>query len=120
MASAKKKKKNHLQEIALLRRKLDSVPSRSELQQYQKRFIELSSQVSLRLGETRRCYALYNSLSDGFTYLTKEIEFLGNVKENFPMAVNGGKDKQGRMVEFMEKWKGTLVESLKKVREREE
>uniref|UniRef100_A0A7M4FSS0 Coiled-coil domain-containing protein 93 n=1 Tax=Crocodylus porosus TaxID=8502 RepID=A0A7M4FSS0_CROPO len=61
-------------EIAVLQRKIDEVPSRAELTQYQKRFIELYSQVSATHKETKQFFTLYNTLDDKKVYLEKEME----------------------------------------------
>ena len=50
-----------MQDIALVERKMDEIPSRSELQQYQSQFIELYEQVAVKLKETRKYYQMYNS-----------------------------------------------------------
>uniref|UniRef100_A0A8C5I6R2 Coiled-coil domain-containing protein 93 n=1 Tax=Gouania willdenowi TaxID=441366 RepID=A0A8C5I6R2_GOUWI len=60
-------------EIAILQRKIDDVPSRAELTQYQKRFIELYSQVSSTHKETKQFFTLYNTLDDKKVYLEKEV-----------------------------------------------
>uniref|UniRef100_A0AAR2K4A9 Coiled-coil domain-containing protein 93 n=1 Tax=Pygocentrus nattereri TaxID=42514 RepID=A0AAR2K4A9_PYGNA len=60
-------------EIAILQRKIDEVPSRAELTQYQKRFIELYSQVSATHKETKQFFTLYNTLDDKKVYLEKEV-----------------------------------------------
>uniref|UniRef100_A0A672MJE6 Coiled-coil domain-containing protein 93 n=1 Tax=Sinocyclocheilus grahami TaxID=75366 RepID=A0A672MJE6_SINGR len=63
-------------EIAILQRKIDEVPSRAELTQYQKRFIELYSQVSATHKETKQFFTLYNTLDDKKVYLEKEVSAL--------------------------------------------
>uniref|UniRef100_A0A8B9MTS5 Coiled-coil domain-containing protein 93 n=1 Tax=Accipiter nisus TaxID=211598 RepID=A0A8B9MTS5_9AVES len=60
-------------EIAILQRRIDEVPSRAELTQYQKRFIELYSQVSATHKETKQFFTLYNTLDDKKVYLEKEV-----------------------------------------------
>ncbi|XP_029566552.1 coiled-coil domain-containing protein 93 [Salmo trutta] len=60
-------------EIAILQRKMDEVPSRAELNQYQKRFIELYGQVSATHKETKQFFTLYNTLDDKKVYLEKEV-----------------------------------------------
>uniref|UniRef100_A0A3P8X3F8 Coiled-coil domain-containing protein 93 n=1 Tax=Cynoglossus semilaevis TaxID=244447 RepID=A0A3P8X3F8_CYNSE len=59
-------------EIAVLQRKIDEVPTRDELTQYQKRFIELYCQVSVTHKETKQFFTLYNTLDDKKIYLEKE------------------------------------------------
>ncbi|RUS75278.1 hypothetical protein EGW08_016970 [Elysia chlorotica] len=63
-------KKNR--EIAGLQRKIDEVPSRAELSQYQRRFLELYNQVASKHTETKQFFTLYNTLEDTKTYLNKE------------------------------------------------
>ena len=62
-------------EIAAVQRKIDEVPSRAELSQYQRRFVELYNQVSSTHRETKQFYTLYNTLDDTKLYLNKEVGF---------------------------------------------
>ncbi|XP_016375553.1 coiled-coil domain-containing protein 93-like isoform X2 [Sinocyclocheilus rhinocerous] len=70
-------------EIAILQRKIDEVPSRAELTQYQKRFIELYSQVSATHKETKQFFTLYNTLDDKKVYLEKEVNLLNSIHDHF-------------------------------------
>lgn len=74
-------------EIAILHRKIDEVPSRAELIQYQKRFIELYRQISAVHKETKQFFTLYNTLDDRKVYLEKEISLLNSIHENFSQAM---------------------------------
>ncbi|KAM5280200.1 coiled-coil domain-containing protein 93 isoform 2-T2 [Ctenodactylus gundi] len=74
-------------EIAILHRKIDEVPSRAELIQYQKRFIELYRQISAVHKETKQFFTLYNTLDDKKIYLEKEISLLNSIHENFSQAM---------------------------------
>ncbi|XP_061039221.1 coiled-coil domain-containing protein 93 isoform X2 [Eubalaena glacialis] len=74
-------------EIAILHRRIDEVPSRAELIQYQKRFIELYRQISAVHKETKQFFTLYNTLDDKKVYLEKEISLLNSVHENFSQAM---------------------------------
>ncbi|XP_034279632.1 coiled-coil domain-containing protein 93 [Pantherophis guttatus] len=74
-------------EIAILQRKIDEVPSRAELTQYQKRFIELYGQVSATHKETKQFFTLYNTLDDKKVYLEKEVNLLNSVHDNFQQAM---------------------------------
>jgi len=42
------------QEAQLIKRKIDEIPTRTELVQYERRFVELYEQVAAKLEETRR------------------------------------------------------------------
>ena len=51
-------------EVQLLEHQLDAIPSRYELVQYQKRFVELDNQVAAEYAETQQFVTLYNTLQD--------------------------------------------------------
>ncbi|XP_062908541.1 coiled-coil domain-containing protein 93 isoform X1 [Mobula hypostoma] len=74
-------------EIAVLQRKIDEVPSRAELTQYQRRFIELYNQVSATHKETKQFFTLYNTLDDKKVYLEKEVNLLNSIHDNFQQAM---------------------------------
>ncbi|XP_040295954.1 coiled-coil domain-containing protein 93 [Bufo bufo] len=88
-------------EIAILQRKIDEVPSRAELTQYQKRFIELYGQVSATHKETKQFFTLYNTLDDKKLYLEKEVNLLNSVHDNFQqaMASSGTREQFLRQME---------------------
>ncbi|KAJ3591949.1 hypothetical protein NHX12_007079 [Muraenolepis orangiensis] len=98
-------------EIAILQRKMDEVPSRAELTQYQKRFIELYSQVSATHKETKQFFTLYNTLDDKKVYLEKEVNLLNSIHDNFQQAMSssGAKEQFLRQME-------QIVEGIKQNR----
>uniref|UniRef100_A0A452EIA9 Coiled-coil domain-containing protein 93 n=1 Tax=Capra hircus TaxID=9925 RepID=A0A452EIA9_CAPHI len=98
-------------EIAILHRKIDEVPSRAELIQYQKRFIELYRQISAVHKETKQFFTLYNTLDDKKVYLEKEISLLNSIHENFSqaMASSASRDQFLRQME-------QIVEGIKQSR----
>jgi hypothetical protein len=81
-------------EIAQLQRKIDEVPSRTEMAQYQRRFIELYNQVASTLTETKQFYTLYNTLEDQKEFMEKEVEILNNIHEKFELGMSTGKNKE--------------------------
>uniref|UniRef100_A0A671KPY5 Coiled-coil domain-containing protein 93 n=1 Tax=Sinocyclocheilus anshuiensis TaxID=1608454 RepID=A0A671KPY5_9TELE len=97
-------------EIAILQRKIDEAPSRAELTQYQKRFIELYSQVSATHKETKQFFTLYNTLDDKKVYLEKEVNLLNSIHDHFQaMASSGSKEQFLRQME-------QIVEGIKQSR----
>lgn len=94
---------------AKLHRLIDQVPSRPELNQYQRRFIELYNQVSAKYKETKQYYTLYNSMSDQHEYLNKEIKLLDSILEGYNATVNGSLHAKE---EFINKFE-TLVDGIK-------
>uniref|UniRef100_A0A3Q3X2Y3 Coiled-coil domain-containing protein 93 n=1 Tax=Mola mola TaxID=94237 RepID=A0A3Q3X2Y3_MOLML len=97
-------------EIAILQRKIDEVPNRAELTQYQKRFLELYSQVSATHKETKQFFTLYNTLDDKKVYLEKEVNLLNSIHDNFQaMSSSAAKDQFLRQME-------QIVEGIKQSR----
>lgn len=86
-------KKNRI--IASLMRQMDDVPGRSELTQYQRRFMELYNQVSAKHKETKQYYTLYNTLDDTKLYISKELSLLNSIQDNYneAMASSSGKEQ---------------------------
>ncbi|XP_053202704.1 coiled-coil domain-containing protein 93-like [Panonychus citri] len=75
-----------IKEVSLLHRKLDDIPSRAELNQYQKRLVELYNQVAAKHNETKKFYILYNQLEDTRVHLDKELALLDSILTNFNLA----------------------------------
>lgn len=81
-------------EMSLVERKIDDVPQRAELAQYQRMFVELYDQVETKLVETRRYYCVYNRLEDTRQCIAKEVEFLESIAANYEVAVKGKATKE--------------------------
>ena len=81
------------QSIARISRTLEDVPTRAELLQYEKRFVELYHVVSLNLAETKKYYALYNSLRDAYQFMGNEKSLLESIIAQYPAAA---KQKAGK------------------------
>ena len=75
------------QESHVVRRKMDEIPTRTELVQFERRFVELYDQVAALLNETKKYYNRYNTLTDTHKFLTKEISILNSVSEGFRNAM---------------------------------
>ncbi|XP_055598049.1 coiled-coil domain-containing protein 93 [Uranotaenia lowii] len=70
-----------------INRQMDNIPDRTELAQYQRRFLELYNQVSAKHRETKQFYTLYNTLDDTKLYLEKEMSLLNSIYENYAGAM---------------------------------
>ena len=81
-------------------RVIDDVPSRIELIQYERRFAELYQQVAWKLEETRKYYAVYNTLDSTLTFLQKEVKLLNSISETFPTAMKTTSSKQEFAAQF--------------------
>ncbi|XP_058803003.1 coiled-coil domain-containing protein 93 isoform X2 [Phymastichus coffea] len=94
-------RKNRL--IATLTRQLDDVPCRSELFQYQRRFMELYNEVSTKHKETKQYYTLYNTLDDTKIYLNKELCLLNSIQDSYnqALAYNNGREQFVKQFELI-------------------
>eukprot|EP01048_Picozoa_sp_COSAG05_P003275 COSAG05_NODE_148_length_16365_cov_76.419218_6_plen_602_part_00 len=66
-------------ELMMIQRKIDEVPTRQELLQFERRFTELYDQVQNKQEETRRHYQTFNTLKEAIEYSDKEIEILDSM-----------------------------------------
>jgi len=85
-------KKNR--DIALVERKIDEVPSRTELSQYQRQFVELYETVAGKETETRQYYTTYNTLEDTKKFLQKEVSILNSIQQNYKAAMSSKSSKE--------------------------
>ncbi|EDO46239.1 predicted protein, partial [Nematostella vectensis] len=95
-------------EIAGLQRKIDEVPSRAELTQYQRRFVELYNQVAATHKETKQFFTLYNTLDDSKLYLGKEANLLNSIHDNFEQAMSSPANKEQFLSQFDQIVKGVV------------
>ncbi|XP_054712330.1 coiled-coil domain-containing protein 93-like isoform X1 [Uloborus diversus] len=101
-------------EIAALQRKFDEVPSRAELSQYQKRFVELYNQVAAKHKETKQFYTLYNTLEDTRIYIMREIDLLNSIQDNFTEAMSSSASK-GEFLTQLEQTVEKILQNKSKV-----
>uniref|UniRef100_UPI00358FA7C7 coiled-coil domain-containing protein 93 isoform X2 n=1 Tax=Myxine glutinosa TaxID=7769 RepID=UPI00358FA7C7 len=90
-------------DIAVMQRRMDDVPSRAELTQYQRRFLELYNQVSATHKETKQFYTLYNTLDDKKLCLDKEVNLLNSIHDNFHQAMgsSGSREQYLKQLELI-------------------
>ena len=103
-------------EISALARQADDVPGSAELLQYERRFRELYAQVAGKLDETKRYFALYNTLEEKKGYLTKEVSLLNSIHDNFSKASSSANKE--KLVESVEGLTKSVSASLQKVETR--
>eukprot|EP01116_Phalansterium_solitarium_P006175 TRINITY_DN1847_c0_g1_i1.p1 TRINITY_DN1847_c0_g1~~TRINITY_DN1847_c0_g1_i1.p1 ORF type:complete len:620 (-),score=223.70 TRINITY_DN1847_c0_g1_i1:534-2393(-) len=104
-------------EISMIERKIDEVPSRTELSQYQRQFVELYEQVAAKLIETRQYYNTYNTLDDTKSYLSKEVSILNSIHDTYKqaMAAKAGREK---FVDQLNNIINTIAQNLDKMEQR--
>lgn len=91
-----------------INRQLDNIPDRTELAQYQRRFLELYNQVSATHRETKQFYTLYNTLDDTKLYLEKEMSLLNSIYENYGNAMQSFNSRE----QFVQQFE-TIVEGIR-------
>ncbi len=75
------------QEIARVARAIGEIPTRAELLQFERRFVELYELVAERLVESRKYYEMYNRLNTIYQYLQSELTILESIITNFPIGM---------------------------------
>eukprot|EP01102_Stenamoeba_stenopodia_P011097 TRINITY_DN3394_c0_g3_i1.p1 TRINITY_DN3394_c0_g3~~TRINITY_DN3394_c0_g3_i1.p1 ORF type:complete len:618 (-),score=210.90 TRINITY_DN3394_c0_g3_i1:96-1949(-) len=105
-------KKNR--DIQLIERSIDEIPSRVELQQYQRMFVELYEQVHLKLIETRQYYISYNTLEDSRNYLSKEVSILKSIDDNYQVVMKNKANKD-KFLESLQQILTSVTQNLEKV-----
>eukprot|EP00516_Mucochytrium_quahogii_P004690 CAMPEP_0203762498 /NCGR_PEP_ID=MMETSP0098-20131031/15373_1 /ASSEMBLY_ACC=CAM_ASM_000208 /TAXON_ID=96639 /ORGANISM=" , Strain NY0313808BC1" /LENGTH=612 /DNA_ID=CAMNT_0050656935 /DNA_START=17 /DNA_END=1855 /DNA_ORIENTATION=+ len=86
-------------------RAIDNVPTRSELIQYERRFVELYEQLASKLEENRRHVTTYNTLETIYELLEKEASLLQSVNDTFRVSMGS---KMGR-IQFLEQFQGIIT-----------
>ena len=80
-------KKKELAEISRqcleLDRKIDRIPTRAELSQYQRRFVELYGQMDSTQSETQHFFDMYNNLGLQRSAIEREIQLMNSIQEGF-------------------------------------
>lgn len=92
-------------DLVQLQRKIDDIPTRTELIQYERRFVELYDQVSAKLVETRKYYFTYNSQEEIKSLLTKEISLMNSVHDEFEKAMSN----KAKREKFLESFEGIIT-----------
>ncbi|ELU05628.1 hypothetical protein CAPTEDRAFT_184119 [Capitella teleta] len=107
-------------EISSLQRKIDEVPTRAELSQYQRRFVELYGQIAAKHKETKQFYTLYNTLDDTKLYLNKEVNLLNSIYDTFEQAMSSTANKEQFLKQFEQIVDGVKQNRLRVERKRQE
>ncbi|KAJ1454139.1 coiled-coil domain-containing protein-domain containing protein [Pelagophyceae sp. CCMP2097] len=79
--------------VSATARLIDDVPTRTELVQYERRFLELYAQVATKLDETRKYYELHNSLDAILKLHQREVSILNSIIDSFQGAMQTKQSK---------------------------
>lgn len=91
------------QAIGMVARDIDDVPTRTELIQYERRFEELYQEIESTLEETRKYFDKYNVQVKIKNYITKEVELLSGINENFLPAMQSKSAQEDFIAEIEKK-----------------
>ena len=105
-------------DIASLQWKIDDVPARAELNQYQQRFIELYNHVAATHKETKQFYTLYNTLDDTKLYLEKEVNLLTSIHDSFELAAKASSNSKDQFLGQLENILTGVVKNMENVDKR--
>jgi len=90
------------QAIAKIARDIDDIPTRAELLQYERRFVELYELVAEKLVETRKYYDMYNTLDESLSYVNNEVQLLESIIEGFPKSLKDKGSQQNFLTAFQQ------------------
>ena len=105
-------------DIASVQWKIDDVPARAELNQYQQRFIELYNHVAATHKETKQFYTLYNTLDDTKLYLEKEVNLLTSIHDSFQQAMKASSSSKDQFLAQLENILAGVVKNMGNVDKR--
>jgi len=105
------------QQISTITRQLENYPTRAELLQYEKRFVELYKLTNERLKETKKYYHLYNSLNDVHDTIKTEVKLLEQIKDEFSKRTKTSQDRED-FLKSLEKILKNLDEMLNNTNEK--
>ncbi|CAF1227939.1 unnamed protein product [Rotaria magnacalcarata] len=100
-----------VREISALSRRIDDIPSSSELAQYRQAFFQLFNQSAVLYRQTKQNYTLYNTFTDMIDYTTKEIKLIESIHEGYPQAIGSSSSREY----FLKQLEG-IAESVKQSR----
>lgn len=81
-------------EVSANTRVIDDIPTRTELIQYERRFSELYQQVAWKLEETKKYYAMYNTLDTTLGVMQKNVKILDQIYTNFAESMQSRSGKE--------------------------
>lgn len=114
MKKIKKLAAKRNRELAIIQSKIDEIPSRTELSQYERRFTELFTQISSKLDETKKYFVSYNTLSSTCSFMEQELSLLNAIADFFQKSVQS-QDKKYKT------WMVTTIsDRVEKVRQTKE
>ena len=81
-------------------RKLDLIPSRLELMQYERRLVELYDESESKLELTRKYFEYYNHLKDKLKVLSRQVDVMDSIMNNLESALANKDAEDTYLVQF--------------------
>jgi len=106
-------------QVAFVQRRIEEVPTRTELTQYERRFVELYEQVASKLDETRKYFDTFNNLTDRRTFYGQELDLMNQIYNQYTQ-IAGDKGKKENYIREMTRIKGDIEVSVGKIRNKVE
>lgn len=106
------------QKVLNLLKKVDSLPSQLETNQYRKRYAELQQQLSSVNKDLKNLYTLFNCLSTTKFYLTKEISLLDSISSRSELIMKSSTNRSlllHQLEEIVEKLKSVKADMIARV-----
>eukprot|EP00936_MAST-01D_sp_MAST-1D-sp1_P001206 g1206.t1 len=103
------------QAIADKSRLIDDIPTRTELIQYERRFVELYEQVAQKLDETRKYYNSYNTLTSRCEHLQGQVRRISAMVDTFAQAMSNKSTQEQYLTQVSK-----MIEGIKQVHAREQ
>jgi hypothetical protein len=94
--------------VLLLERKIDEVPTHSELAQYGRMLVELYEQINSKFIETRKYYNSFNTLDDTRRFLESELNILKSISDQYDTAMKNKSNKEA----FVKSMQGIVVKRI--------
>lgn len=100
------------QKIISLLKLLDAMPNELEINQYQRRYIELHQQLISKNKDVKKLFDLYNCLDGTKHYLMKEINLLDSIAANLDLTTDSATNRNSFMQQFHD-----IISRIQTVRE---
>ncbi|KAK7584147.1 hypothetical protein V9T40_005110 [Parthenolecanium corni] len=93
-------------------RELERIPTRAELSQYQKRYMELYHIHTMKTAEAKEDIMTYNMLNNRLNYIRKQNKIVNSLQETFSLVMSQGLNQD----QFLQQLEG-IIEGVVKTKE---
>jgi outer membrane protein TolC len=90
-------------DIVMIKRRIDEIPSRTELTQYQQALLDLYEQIDAKLSETRQYFSTYNTLTNTLEFWQSEVNLMESITANYKIAMKNEKTREAFLKQLQQK-----------------